>query len=143
MHRFRQLRKLVLLIGKCIVSSCINHTVDWQSSRFSFTGKNSSASAIELFLTCCCEMVDTIIDHNNVRLIHLSVMTDSVLLQGLGVKHSYLHRPHTGHGEQHHLITPEVPSQHKMQVLAVQQWRRPPSSLLDLWILLNLYAVMT
>ena len=87
-------------------------------------------------------MVDTIVDHNDVRLIHLSVVMDSVLLHGLGVKYSYLHRPHTRHGEQHHLITPEVPSQHKMQVLVVRQWRRPPSSLLDLWILLNLYAVM-
>ena len=127
----------------CIVSNNIlNRTVDRHPSRFSFTDRKQCASAIGLFLTCCCEMVDTIVDHNDVRLIHLSVVTNSVLLQGLGVKYSYLHRPHTRHGEQHHLITPEVPSQHKMQVLAVRQWRSPPSSLLDPWILLNLYAVM-
>ena len=87
-------------------------------------------------------MVDTIINNDDVRLIHLSVVTDSVLLHGLGVQDSNLHQPHTRYGEQHHLITPEVPSQHKMQVLVVRQWRRPPSSLLDLWILLNLDAVM-
>ena len=88
-------------------------------------------------------MVDTIVHHHNVRLVHLPVMMNPVLLHGFGVYYCDLHRPHTGQGEQHHLITPEVPSQQKMQVLAVQQWRSPPPSLLNLWILLNLNTIVT
>ena len=87
-------------------------------------------------------MIGTIIYDDNICLLHMSVMPDSIFLQGLGVQHSNPHRPHARHGEQHHLVSPKVSSQHEVEVLMIRQGRSPPSRLLHLWILLNHHPIM-
>ena len=111
-----------------------------QFNHFSFTGKNSG-SASESSLTGSIEVIDTIVYYHNISLLHSPIVPDSVLLHGLQIEHCNLHWPHTGHGEQHHLVTPKISSEQQVKILSIRQRRGPPSGLLHL--LLNLNTIMT
>ena len=87
-------------------------------------------------------MIGTIIYDHYICLLQMSVVPDSIFLQGLGVQHSNPRRSHARPGEQHHVVTPKVPSQHEVEVLTIRQGRSPPSRLLHLRILLNQNPIM-
>ena len=102
-----------------------------QFNRFSFTGKNSGSSS-ESSLTSSIEVIDAIVYYHNISILHSPIMPDSIFLHGLRIEHCNLHWPHTGHGEQHHLITPKVSSEQQVKILSKRQRRGPPSGLLRL-----------
>ena len=66
------------------------------------------------FLTCSIKMVVSIVCYDDVCLIQSPVMTDPVLLQGLRIQDSNLHRPHARDIIQYYLITPEIPPEQQV-----------------------------